>query len=249
MRRNCARTTGSGRMPDEILLWDDRIRVEVRREQRKHVRLYFRADGTLDARAPEGVDIRSVLKSRRRWLEGRVAALAEAISGEGGCDDMLLLRGRPYLIRQSDICRLPMEGTDEVCYSSPAALGDLLKRELRNELGRLSEDYCRRMGVRCHRIVIRNQRTRWGSCSNKKNLNFNLILIALPPALCEYVVIHEIAHLAERGHSGRFWRLVALHCSDYRRRERELQQYWFRIERNRVWQTLRTIGRGSRPQL
>ncbi|MDH7594486.1 MAG: M48 family metallopeptidase [Methanomicrobiales archaeon] len=246
MRRNGTGSRESSRAPDEILWWDNRIRVEVRREKRKGARLLFRADGTLCINAPEETDIRLVLRRRRRWLGRRMAELAESASEKGKCDDKLLLRGRWHLLKQSDVCRLPIDGEDEVCYSTPAALSDLLKRELRRDLERLTDHYGRRMDVRYNRIAIRKQRSRWGSCSSNRNLNFNLIMIALPTPLCEYVVIHEVAHLAERGHSGGFWKLVAQHCSDYEERERKLQQYWYLIEGNRVWQTLRESSRSSR---
>lgn len=75
------------------------------------------------------------------------------------------------------------------------------------------------------RISIRNQKTRWGSCSRKGNLNFNYKLAFLPDKLGDYIVVHELCHLREMNHSQKFWTLVARAVPDYRNVRKKLKGY------------------------
>ena len=72
-----------------------------------------------------------------------------------------------------------------------------------------------RLGVSYNRITIRTQRTRWGSCSGKANLNFNRLLILAPPEVLDYVVVHELCHLRQMNHSPEFWKLVQSVLPEY----------------------------------
>lgn len=77
--------------------------------------------------------------------------------------------------------------------------------------------------LRYNRIAIRNQRSRWGSCSALGNLNFNYKLLFLPPHLCDYIVVHELCHLQELNHSSQFWSLVAKTMPEYKKYIQELR--------------------------
>ncbi len=83
--------------------------------------------------------------------------------------------------------------------------------------------FAARMGVSYGRITIREQKTRWGSCSQKGNLNFNWKLVLMPPELLDYVVVHELAHRKEMNHSPSFWAVVEKELPDYRKRREELK--------------------------
>lgn len=75
-----------------------------------------------------------------------------------------------------------------------------------------------------NQINIKNQKTRWGSCSRKGNLNFNYKIIHLPEKLADYIVVHELCHLKEFNHSQKFWNLVAKAMPDYLDLRKELKQ-------------------------
>lgn len=77
------------------------------------------------------------------------------------------------------------------------------------------------------KVFIKNQRKVWGSCSSKRNLNFNYKLLFLESALADYVVVHELCHLREMNHSKKFWDLVGSILPDYNDRRRELKKILF----------------------
>lgn len=74
------------------------------------------------------------------------------------------------------------------------------------------------------RVAIRNQRRCWGSCSSKKNLNFNYKLLFLPPDLRDYVIVHELCHLVHLNHGQNFWMLVSEQVPDYQLHRLELRR-------------------------
>ena len=77
--------------------------------------------------------------------------------------------------------------------------------------------------VNFNRLAIRDQSTRWGSCSRKGNLNFNYRIALLPERLADYIVVHEMCHLRELNHSRKFWDLVSVAVPDYAIRRKELR--------------------------
>ncbi len=81
------------------------------------------------------------------------------------------------------------------------------------------------LGVTYDRLLIRGQRTRWGSCSHKGNLSFNWKLMMAPQPVIEYVIVHELAHRKEMNHTKRFWEVVAEHCPRWREHQKWLKDH------------------------
>ena len=104
-----------------------------------------------------------------------------------------------------------------------AAVG-WLREYARAELERKVEAFRKQMRVSVNRIVIKEQKTRWGSCSSKGNLNFNWKLILMPERILDYVVVHELAHRKQMNHSPVFWKEVETVLPDYRERRQWLRE-------------------------
>lgn len=96
-------------------------------------------------------------------------------------------------------------------------------RTARDIFSRKTAYYARIMGVTYGRITIREQKTRWGSCSSKGNLNFNWRLILAPESVLDYVVVHELAHRKEMNHSPAFYAVVESVLPDYRKARKWLK--------------------------
>jgi predicted metal-dependent hydrolase len=92
------------------------------------------------------------------------------------------------------------------------AIIHVLRREAKRVLPEKTAFFARKEGLSYHQIRINSSRSRWGSCSAKKNINFSLFLLLLPERLIDYVVLHELAHTIEMNHGDRFWQLLERLC-------------------------------------
>ena len=104
-------------------------------------------------------------------------------------------------------------------------LESLYRRKAREFVEEHVDRYGDSMGVDPSGIRIANQRTKWGSCSSNGTVSFNWRLMLAPPAIPEYVVIHELAHLRELNHSDRFWEIVAAHDPDWNANAEWLEEH------------------------
>lgn len=114
----------------------------------------------------------------------------------------------------SDHLALPKEDIEDS--SIQTELEKLYRTEARRHFRDRIESFADRMDVDHGKLELRNQRTRWASCSPQKTLSFNWRLIMAPREVIDYVVVHELAHIIEKNHTRRFWRIVSEYDPDYR---------------------------------
>jgi len=227
----------------EITLSGQTISYIVKRSTRaKHVRLEVRPENGLMVVVPQRYGIRQlpgVLKAKREWILSTLAGYREVHPLDSG-KELSSDKTIPYLGRDVELVTRESPGNTEsvwlergrlVVSLRPASgsFNFVLERWYRMRARRLikkrADELSARLGVPYGRLVIRGQRTRWGSCSAKGNLSINWRLMMAPEPVIDYVIIHELAHLKEMNHSRRFWQLVAEHCPRWREHRRWLKDH------------------------
>lgn len=211
--------------PSRIAIGDEVLDVVFRRHaQARRLVLRLNASGTgVLVTVPNGVSRLKALEFTTRsrdWIEDRVRRRGGLIRLEPG--HRLPLRGIPHDIRHVETRRgvVTVDGVRGVIQVPgeeahvKRRLLDFLKSTAREELTHASRHYAALMGVNYRRITIRDQRSRWGSCSASGDLSYSWRLILAPGYVLDYVAAHEVAHLRHLDHSPRFWRLVLTHCQD-----------------------------------
>ena len=199
---------------------------------RSTIRLSVSESGDVRVYAPKIMRLRDidafVLAHRAEVdaMERKVRARREAFEAGNPLQDgtVLLVLGNPVTLRVAQGSRRTAKYTgNELIITAPDTDRDTLRALIRKALSeealrqirRLIAIYAPALGVNPGRIAIREQKSRWGSCSDRDNLNFNWKLMLAPPEALEYVVIHELCHLTEFNHSDRFWRLVESQMPHY----------------------------------
>ncbi|MBQ9248780.1 MAG: M48 family metallopeptidase [Oscillospiraceae bacterium] len=173
------------------------IEYELIRSSRKSLGLEVKQDGRIIVRAPRWVPMRTVrqfVERHRKWIEERLQEAARYQASHPQAETL-----------------------------SEEELQQLVK-EARRQITQRAETFAPLVGVEYERIAIRKQRTKWGSCSSKGNLNFNCLLVLAPPEVLDYVVVHELCHRKEMNHSPRFWAEVRRVLPDYEDARRWLRE-------------------------
>ncbi len=119
--------------------------------------------------------------------------------------------------------------TEHLKRSAKARVENRSIEELRSLINGYVEEHSKTLNVNVNRIYIRKMKTKWASCSRKRNIMANTLLRFLPDDLIRYVLYHEISHIIERTHNERFWRIIEKKYPDHNKYESELFVYWFKV--------------------
>jgi len=153
------------------------------------------------------------LEAQRGWIAARLDALPQTVPFVEGA--LVPVFGVPHRIRHFDDPKAPpvtiVDGEIRVRGEPahlPRRVRDHLAHLAARELARRARDHAARIDKRVARVTVRDTKSRWGSCSSTGNLSFSWRLVFAPEDVVDYVVAHEVAHLAEMNHGPRFWKLV-----------------------------------------
>ena len=190
-------------MPKEELVKIAGLSVLLVRSSRKTLAVQIRADGTVIARAPLRMPkdrILCFLSEKASWIRMQQGRMQE----------------REKMRQQA---RIHLDAAQE----------KELRERAKSVLAQRTAYFAWQIGVTYGRIIVRDQKTRWGSCSQTGNLNFNFRLILAPLEVLDYVVVHELCHRRQMNHSAQFWQEVAQVLPDYRKRKAWLTENGWRL--------------------
>lgn len=213
--------------------------VEVRESRRaRRLRLTVSAEGPPVLVVPVGTrsgEVRRMLRDNRAWMERKTAELRRrdarrprlGLAQPGA----ICLHGAPVPVlwrpEARPVARLTSRGL-AVGGDRAGALGAIerwYRREARERISVAVEREASALGVHPTRLSVRDQRTRWGSCSESGALSFSWRLLLAPPEILDYVVVHELCHMRRLDHSPAFWSLVAAARPGYKAHVRWLRNH------------------------
>lgn len=209
---------GQGLLPDY---------VSIERKSVKHLRLVVNRDGTVRLVLPTRVSLKAGMvfyQERVGWVTAKRAQLQQQRSSARQLvsSGQVLFRGECYQLRFN-------AGRDEIDHErrelrvraaeSEAAQIRVWRNVAAEELRRRLQQEAERLNVSVNRVSIRDQKSRWGSCSSRGNISLNWRVALMPLAVGNYIIAHEFAHLRHMNHSAAFWQEVERLCPSYRQAE------------------------------
>lgn len=175
------------------------MKVTVIRSNRKTVAIQVNSDLSVTVRAPRSVsekDIEEILKKKEAWISKHIEKIKETKE------------------------RVEAEPTEKLTREKVIALAEEALKVIPERV----EYFAKVIGVTYGKITVRNQKTRWGSCSSKGNLNFNCLVMLTPLEVIDYVVVHELCHRKEMNHSKAFWAEVEKVLPNYKEQVKWLKE-------------------------
>ena len=222
-------------VPHAVDIGGTRVAMTLRRSARRSFALQVDHRGARVAVPLRATltDIDRFVREHGQWLLDRLRARAAAAPAVFSVEDgaLLPLLGRSLRLRLGEgrraLWRSGNDGVEELVLPASSEPNRTLLRALQTRAlawhrDRV-EEYCLQLGLPVPAVRLSNARTRWGSCSSASGIRLHWRLLHLPPALIDYVVAHEVAHLVEMNHSHRFWVVVERLYPDWRRARGELK--------------------------
>ncbi|SFP86247.1 M48 family metallopeptidase [Hydrogenimonas thermophila] len=213
----------------------------TRSKKAKNTYITVDRDNGVVVKAPEGVlddEIASMVKSKAKWIVQKLEEVGSEVEhGEIVTGSRLFYLGKSYyveIIRQN---RKDIEVTfihSKFKIYTPKhynqielneAIDRFYKQKAEEKITKLVKKFSATMKLYPEYVGFRKSKTKWGSCSQRDRITFNPEVMKLSSSLIEYVVIHELAHIAYKNHSKEFWKLIKKYMSDYTEKEKQLRVF------------------------
>lgn len=207
------------------------IAITLRRSTRaRRISLRIsRVDGRVTLTIPKKVseaEGMAFAREREAWLRGHLSEMSGV--NVVGIGSMVPVRGILREVTAGQGRSVAMNDSQLLVPGDPARAGvrvqAMLKTMARDALAEASDRYAAKVGKSYNKITLRDTRSRWGSCTSRKDLMYSWRLIMAPTEVLDYVAAHEVAHLVEMNHSDAFWNVVEGIYPDYRK-----VRHWLRV--------------------
>ena len=222
------------------------VEYELIRTKRKTVAIYIR-DGRVEVRAPlrtPGKDIDRFVESKEKWIKEKLAITNERAEKRGSFaleyGSFIAYRGKQYIIEAKEGGAAGFDGNrfylppDMAPERIKAVCVRIYRLLAKRFLPDRTYEIARTMAAAPASVRITDARTRWGSCSAKKSINYSWRLIMADDDIIDYIIVHELAHLTELNHSERFWAIVGEVLPDYPERQARLKELQHKLA-NEDW--------------
>lgn len=181
-------------------------------------------------------DSKELIEKRKTWIQRKWDIIQEALK-ELDTTDGFMIFGEPYRIENQKVEKPRIDVVQKIIQLEAGNENHqkFIKQQLKNLLGRklknIIEEYAEKKGLKPGKVAIRQQKTKWGSCSGRKNISFNLKLVCLPEQIIRYIVLHEMLHLKNKKHTQLFWEEIGKEFPQYKEIEKNLLKQWFYTEK------------------
>jgi predicted metal-dependent hydrolase len=206
---------------------EDLIKVYVKISSKaKLVKIKISIKNTVELVLPKNADFNTAYKfvvEKEKLIRERLRKLDHLVEIKSSPKNISILGKEYQIITNDNFINIPIKiDGDKILISHviskekhPSIISTLLKKIAKVEITHQVNKICEYLGLKYNKISVKDMSSRWGSCSQDKNLSFSWRLVLAPREVMEYVVVHEVCHLVEMNHSSRFWNLVHKTYPDY----------------------------------
>ncbi|ACA53649.1 M48 family metallopeptidase [Clostridium botulinum] len=228
----------------DIFLMGERFQYILKTKKRKTISIKIGKEFIIEVTAPLGTNeytIEQVLKKEEKWIIKKIKKLKEVKNFNG-----YYYLGELYYLKIKEVkslyFKLELDSNKFMVYINSGILKEKREVIIKDNLEKFYKEqavkvlkertdyYSNILKVAPKNIVIKNQKTLWGSCSSKGNINYNYKIVMAPLKILDYIVVHELCHLVHMNHSKDFWHLVESIIPDFKERRNWLKENGYKLK-------------------